>query len=303
VEQRRDLATLARRRMLGPEQPSKETLAAVRRPHGNPGERRCLDRPVAWHGDLGRPGPRRPDDPVPVERAEQALDVPVLADLVGDLRDVRTLQKPGRLSVEPIHELAVADRPYVDAHGRTISATFGWLVANRRRAKENAVIDPSSHPVNVAMIDRAPLGARVADRVTGFLGSWRFLIIQTAIVSAWLAGNAWLLSRPFDPYPFILLNLAFSTQAAYAAPLILLAGNRAALRDRLTLEHAAAEADIEDAQNHEILAGNVEILRRVEGLEKRILELETSILAALGERPPDTSATRRPGWVDPPNQR
>jgi uncharacterized membrane protein len=153
----------------------------------------------------------------------------------------------------------------------------------------------SSHPVNVAMIDHAPLGARVADRVTGFLGSWRFLIIQSLIVAAWLLGNAWLLSRPFDPYPFILLNLAFSTQAAYAAPLILLAGNRAALRDRLTLEHAASEADIEDAQNHEILAGNAEILRRVEGLEKRILELETAILAALKGRPDDTAAPKRPG--------
>jgi uncharacterized membrane protein len=161
----------------------------------------------------------------------------------------------------------------------------------------------STHPVNVAMIERAPLGARVADRVTGFLGSWRFLIIQSGVVAAWLVGNAWLLSRPFDPYPFILLNLAFSTQAAYAAPLILLAGNRAALRDRLTLEHAASEADIEDAQNHEILAGNAEILRRVEGLETRIVELETSILAALDGRTDAATATRRPGWVEPPNTR
>jgi uncharacterized membrane protein len=137
------------------------------------------------------------------------------------------------------------------------------------------------HPVNVKLVDEAPLGARVADRVTGFLGSWRFLIIQSIVVAAWLAGNAWLLSRPFDPYPFILLNLAFSTQAAYAAPLILLAGNRAALRDRLTLEHAAAEADIEESQNRRLLEGNAEILKRVEGLEHRILELETSILAAI----------------------
>ena len=146
----------------------------------------------------------------------------------------------------------------------------------------------NTHPVNVRMIDDAPLGARVADGVTGFLGSWRFLIVQTVIVAAWLIGNAWLLSRPFDPYPFILLNLAFSTQAAYAAPLILLAGNRAALRDRLTLEHAAAEADIEEAQNRQLLDGNTEILKRVEGLEHRILELESSILAAIqGGRAPD----------------
>jgi uncharacterized membrane protein len=156
----------------------------------------------------------------------------------------------------------------------------------------------SRHPVNVKMIDQAPRGARIADRVTGFLGSWRFIIVQTVIVLIWISGNAFLLSQPFDPYPFILLNLAFSTQAAYAAPLILLAGNRAALRDRITLEHTAAEADIEDAQNLRLLEGNVEILKRVEGLEKRILELETSILAAI-----EKHNTRFPGWVDPPPPR
>ena len=145
------------------------------------------------------------------------------------------------------------------------------------------------HPVNVEFIDRAPLGARIADRVTGYLGSWRFIIVQSVIVALWLIGNLYLLSKPFDPYPFILLNLAFSTQAAYAAPLILLAGNRASMRDRMTLEHAAAETDIEDDQNRQLLKGNVEILKRVESLEQRILELETKILAAIQEhdsRPP-----------------
>ena len=142
----------------------------------------------------------------------------------------------------------------------------------------------SKHPINRTMVDEAPRGARIADRVTGYMGSWRFIIVQTIIVLIWVGGNAWLLSHPFDPYPFILLNLAFSTQAAYAAPLILLAGNRASLRDRMTLEHAAAEADIEDEQNRRLLEGNVEILKRVEGLEDRILQIETSILAAIKER-------------------
>jgi len=139
----------------------------------------------------------------------------------------------------------------------------------------------SRSPVNVKLIDEAPLGARIADRVTGMMGSWTFIIIQTVVVGLWLIGNIALLTRPFDPYPFILLNLAFSTQAAYAAPLILLAGNRAALRDRLTLEHAAAEADIEDEQNRRLLAGNTEILKQVAGLEQRILDTEKSILAAI----------------------
>ena len=136
------------------------------------------------------------------------------------------------------------------------------------------------HPVNQAVFDEAPRGARIADRVTTFLGSWRFIVIQTVIVTIWIAGNIFLLFN-FDPFPFILLNLAFSTQAAYAAPLILLAGNRQSLRDRMTLEHAAAEADIEERQNRELLEGNRKILEHVEGLEARILELEKSILGRL----------------------
>jgi hypothetical protein len=130
----------------------------------------------------------------------------------------------------------------------------------------------------------APFGARLADGVTGFMGSWRFIAIQTGIVAIWLVANIVLLTRPFDPFPFILLNLAFSTQAAYAAPLILLAGNRAAQRDRLTLEHAADEGDVGDRQNERLLGGNTEILTRVAALEACILEMERAILDALAVR-------------------
>src|SRR6516164_6912625 len=126
---------------------------------------------------------------------------------------------------------------------------------------------PNQHPVNQALIDDAPLGVRVADAVTGFMGSWRFIIIQTVIVVIWIVGNVYLIFH-FDPYPFILLNLAFSTQAAYAAPLILLAGNRSAQRDRMTLEHTATEADKEEQQNLDILGG----IRRLEEGNKQLLE-------------------------------
>jgi uncharacterized membrane protein len=136
------------------------------------------------------------------------------------------------------------------------------------------------HPVNQELYDEAPMGARIADRVTGFMGSWNFIVLQTVIVVIWISGNV-LLFFHFDLYPFILLNLAFSTQAAYAAPLILLAGNRAAIRDRTTLEHTASEADIEERQNRELLTGNTKILEQVAALEQRILQLETNILSRL----------------------
>ena len=137
--------------------------------------------------------------------------------------------------------------------------------------------DQHHHPVNRKLLDEAPIGTRIADQVTAFLGSWRFIVLQTVLVTIWIALNVYhLFNAAFDPYPFILLNLAFSTQAAYAAPMILLAGNRNALRDRLTLEHAAAEADIEDRQNVELLAVGREsvlrldeVLRRLERLEQR----------------------------------
>ena len=134
---------------------------------------------------------------------------------------------------------------------------------------------------------RSPFGddwfGQRAESFARFFGKPRYLLMQTVLVLSWVALNA-MGTFHYDPYPFILLNLAFSTQAAYAAPLILLAGNRQALRDRLTLEHAASETDIEDKQNQELLVGNTKILERVEALEQRILQLEASILGRLDKK-------------------
>src|SRR6476661_5010162 len=97
-------------------------------------------------------------------------------------------------------------------------------------------------PVNQARHDDLLLGARVADRVTAVFGSWPFIVCQSVLILVWLGYNGYaalhyLATRGFDPYPFILLNLLFSTQAAYAAPLILLSQNRTAERDRIKAEH------------------------------------------------------------------
>ncbi len=139
------------------------------------------------------------------------------------------------------------------------------------------------HPVNQKIFDDAPLGARIADTVTRFMGSWKFIVFQTVLVLFWLGLNIGFITGliPFDPYPFILLNLAFSTQAAYAAPLILLATNRSSQQDRLTLEHAADKTDVEEKQNDELLRVNTEILSRVVALEEQILVLEQRIVGLL----------------------
>lgn len=77
---------------------------------------------------------------------------------------------------------------------------------------------------------------RYAERIARFLGTGKYLAYQTVFVVVWVLLNLLMVKNAWDPYPFILLNLAFSTQAAYAAPLILLAQNRQDDRDRLSLD-------------------------------------------------------------------
>jgi uncharacterized membrane protein len=82
--------------------------------------------------------------------------------------------------------------------------------------------------------------ARYAERLARFLGTGRYLAVQSILVVVWIIVNVTAAALRFDPYPFILLNLAFSTQAAYAAPLILLAQNRQDDRERLETERDRA---------------------------------------------------------------
>jgi len=81
-----------------------------------------------------------------------------------------------------------------------------------------------------------------SESIARFLGTARFLVAQTALVAIWITINVAAVRLRWDPYPFILLNLAFSTQAAYAAPLILLAQNRQEARDREALSRDRAQA-------------------------------------------------------------
>jgi uncharacterized membrane protein len=94
---------------------------------------------------------------------------------------------------------------------------------------------------NFLRLDPDAVG-RFAEGIARFLGTGRFLAVQTVIVVVWIGLNVFAVRLRWDPYPFILLNLAFSTQAAYAAPLILLAQNRQADRDRVQAEEDRARA-------------------------------------------------------------
>jgi len=124
------------------------------------------------------------------------------------------------------------------------------------------------HPINVRHRgpDRA-VGERIADRVTSWVGSWPFIIIQSAFLGVWLAGNAflirdWINGKPFDPYPFILLNLMLSFQAAYTAPFVLMSQNRQTARDRDEAEH-----------DYSVDRKALAVLKRLEEDQARLLEL------------------------------
>lgn len=105
---------------------------------------------------------------------------------------------------------------------------------------------------------------KLADSVATGMGSWRFIIIQTVIVVVWMALNVVAIIGHWDPYPYILLNLLFSTQAAYAAPIIMMAQNRQSERDR-----AQADADY---------MTNCEAKIEIEELQKRLNAIEVDKL-------------------------
>lgn len=98
-------------------------------------------------------------------------------------------------------------------------------------------------------------GQKLADKVAEQMGSWPFIIIQTLIVAVWMILNIVGYVAHWDPYPFILLNLLFSTQAAYAAPIIMMSQNRQNERDRAQalddyLTNLKAKDEIEELQLH-----------------------------------------------------
>ncbi len=118
---------------------------------------------------------------------------------------------------------------------------------------------PRSKGLAAPKIDADAFG-RFSEGIARFLGTGRFLFFQTLLVIVWISLNSVALIKHWDPYPFILLNLAFSTQAAYAAPLILLAQNRQADRDRVQAEEDRSRAASERAET-EYLARELASLR------------------------------------------
>jgi uncharacterized membrane protein len=121
---------------------------------------------------------------------------------------------------------------------------------------------------------KATFGERVADKVATKMGSWSFIIVQSIIVIIWMTLNIIGIINHWDPYPFILLNLLFSTQAAYAAPIIMMAQNRQSDRDR--------------EQANEDYMTNLQAKKEIEQLQIRLNSIEVDkldkILAILEDK-------------------
>jgi uncharacterized membrane protein len=144
----------------------------------------------------------------------------------------------------------------------------------------------------------------ITESIARFFGTGRYLLLQTIAVLAWITVNMFAVTLRWDPYPFILLNLAFSTQAAYAAPLILLAQNRQENRDRVALEEDRRRAAQTKADT-EYLARELAALRLAVGevatreyLRHELESLHT-LLADLRQKNPDKEPARADDDADP----
>src|SRR5579883_3466235 len=169
------------------------------------------------------------------------------------------------------------EAPLPAAHAEAVPSVADW----RQRFPAPMSHDGHAvHDVNALFDERMTLGQRAADAVARRLGSWRFLIIQSCVLAAWIVFNiAEIVFKPFDPYPFILLNLVLSFQAAYAAPVLLMSANRQAEKDRLAAHNASIVGQRAEEENRAILHHleaqdelMIALLRALTALEGKVLE-------------------------------
>jgi uncharacterized membrane protein len=159
------------------------------------------------------------------------------------------------------------------------------LRAHRRahRQKKSPLIDLAPAQVEVAPLTR---GHRVADLVAATIGSWRFIILQSTAIGIWIAGNVLSGTNAWDPYPFILLNLLLSFQAAYTAPAIMMSQNRQSELDRRHAQNDY-EVNVKAELEIELLHDKIDILKEREllALTQAVRDL-TAQVQALSARVP-----------------
>lgn len=160
-------------------------------------------------------------------------------------------------------------------------------LGGRLRDNDRILRNMVSRNVNEVEEDQMTMGQRIADKVADTIGSWPFIIVQSIILIAWITANVLLIAnKRWDPYPFILLNLALSFQAAYSAPMIMMSQNRQAAKDRL-----AAEIDHDVNTKAELEITN--LIRHVDELAIRIEENHAEAKRLMGIRKKRKKPTAR----------
>ena len=140
---------------------------------------------------------------------------------------------------------------------------------------------PPIQDVNRIIAERRTPGQRLADRVARTMGSWAFITIQSTLLACWVVLNVVAVARHWDPYPFILMNLMLSLQAAYAAPIIMMSQNRQAERDRLE----AHNDFVVDQKAEEEIRAVLDHLHAQDEALARILELLDTRHGAASSQP------------------
>jgi CRP/FNR family cyclic AMP-dependent transcriptional regulator len=189
-------------------------------------------------------------------------------DFFGELSMLTNEPRSARIrALEDLTTLSLERDDFFEFLRTHTHAAIDVMVELGGRLRENDRIFRSmvSRNVNEIEEEQMTLGQRVADRVADTIGSWPFIIVQTGILTIWIILNwiAWI--KHWDPYPFILLNLMLSFQAAYSGPVIMMSQNRQSSKDRL-----AAEIDHQVNTKAELEINN--LMRRMDELELSVEE-------------------------------
>ena len=176
------------------------------------------------------------------------------------------------IAVTHVTTLALERTEFFDFLKTRPSAAIDVLVELGGRLHDMDAILRRSASRNANEVDeeRLTFGQRIADSVADTMGSWPFIIVQSTLLAIWISLNATAWFNHWDPYPFILLNLMLSFQAAYAAPFIMMSQNRQASKDRI-----AAEIDHQVNAKAELEVGL--LLKRIDDLEQLVDENQREI--------------------------
>ena len=180
-------------------------------------------------------------------------------------------------AVDPVTTLVLERDDFFEFLRTHTHAAIDVLVELGGRLRDNDRLFRSmaSRNVNEVEDEQMTWGQRVADRVADTIGSWPFIITQTVILTVWIILNVTAWIQRWDPYPFILLNLMLSFQAAYSGPVIMMSQNRQSAKDRL-----AAEIDHQVNTKAELEINN--LMRHIEELSRRVEENQAELRKLVG---------------------